>query len=170
MRPQVESREEEEEDDLRARVGAGPWVGRASFGASIGVWESPGRRRAAIKQMPRRSLKVKETEVPEERIALLWNQRRRWRRDVAGQRRDNGSENQRWVHNGRVRRLICCGGWRRTGDPGRLIGNVVEGEEGVSSESEVASCRAELFEKATTVFDPGRSSKTRFDNGESKLI
>jgi hypothetical protein len=41
LRPQVESREEEEEDDLRARVGAG----RASFGASIGASESPGRRR-----------------------------------------------------------------------------------------------------------------------------
>ncbi len=25
--------------------GLGPWVGRASFGASIGAWESPGRRR-----------------------------------------------------------------------------------------------------------------------------
>jgi hypothetical protein len=56
------------------------------------------------------------------------------------------------------------------GDPGRLIGDVVEGEERVSSESKVASRRAELFEKATMVFDPGRSLKTRFDNGESKLI
>ncbi len=77
---------------------------------------------------------------------------------------------QRRVHNSRVRRLIGCGGWGRTGDPGRLIGDVVEGEEGISSESEVASRRAELFEKATAVFDPGRSSETRFDNGESKLI
>jgi hypothetical protein len=127
-------------------------------------------RKAAIKQMPRRSLKVNETELREERITWLWNRRRSWRRDVAGQRRDNGSENQRWVHNGRVRSLFGCGGWRRTGDPGRLIGDVVEGEERVSSESEVASRRAELFEKATTAFDPGRSSKTRFDNGESKLI
>jgi hypothetical protein len=25
--------------------GPGPWVGRASFGASTGAWESPGRRR-----------------------------------------------------------------------------------------------------------------------------
>jgi hypothetical protein len=25
--------------------GPGPWVGRASFGASTGVWESPGRGR-----------------------------------------------------------------------------------------------------------------------------
>ena len=89
---------------------------------------------------------------------------------MAGQRRFNRSENRRWVHNGRVRRLLGCGGWRWTGDPGRLIGDVVEGEEGVSSESEVASRRAELFEKATTVSDPGRSSKTGFDNRESKLI
>ena len=89
---------------------------------------------------------------------------------MAGQRRFNGSENRRWVHNGRVRRLLGCGGWGWTGDPGRLIGDVVEGEEGVSSESEVASRRAELFEKATTGFDPGRSSKTGFDNRESKLI
>jgi IS5 family transposase len=120
--------------------------------------------------MPRRSLKVNETELREERVTWLWNRRRSRRRDVAGQRRFNGSENRRWVHNGRVRRLLGCGGWRWTGDPGRLIGDVVEGEEGVSSESEVASRRAELFEKATTVFDPGRSSKTRFDNRESKLI
>ena len=89
---------------------------------------------------------------------------------MAGQRRLNGSENQRWVHDGRERSLFGCGGWRRTGDPGRLIGDVVEGEEGVTSEGEVASRRAEFFEKATTVFDPGRSSKTRFYNGESKLI
>ena len=89
---------------------------------------------------------------------------------MAGQRRFNGSENRRCVHNGRVRRLLGCGGWGWTGDPGRLIGDVVEGEEGVASESEVASRRAELFETAATVFDPGRSSKTRFDNGESKLI
>ena len=26
-------------------LGPGPWVGRASFGASTGAWESPGRRR-----------------------------------------------------------------------------------------------------------------------------
>jgi hypothetical protein len=89
---------------------------------------------------------------------------------MAGQRRDNGSEARRWVHNGRVRSVFGCGGWRRTGDPGRLIGDVVVGEERVSSKSEVASRRAELFEKATTVFDPGRSSKTRFDDGKSKLI
>ncbi len=89
---------------------------------------------------------------------------------MAGQRRDNGSEVRRWVHNGRVRSLFGCGIWRWMGDPSRLIGNVVEGEERVSSESEVASRRAELFEKATKVFDPGRSLKTRFDNGESKLI
>jgi hypothetical protein len=120
--------------------------------------------------MPRRSLKVKETELREERITWLWNRRRGWRRDVAGQRRDNGSEVRRWVHNGRVRSLFGCGIWRWMGDPSRLIGNVVEGEERVSSESEVASRRAELFEKATKVFDPGRSLKTRFDNGESKLI
>jgi hypothetical protein len=127
-------------------------------------------RRAAIKQMPRRSLKVKETELREERITWLRNRRRSWQRDVSGQRRDNGNEVRRWDHNGRVRSLFGCGSWRRTGDPGRLIGDVVEGEEGVSSESEVASRRAELFEKATTVFDPGRSPKTRFDDGESKLI
>jgi hypothetical protein len=101
--------------------------------------------------MPRGSLKVNETELGEERITWLWNRRRSWRRDVAGQRRDNRSEVQRWVHNGRVRSLGGCGGWRRMGDPGRLIGDVVEGEERVSSESEVASRRAELFEKATTV-------------------
>ena len=89
---------------------------------------------------------------------------------MAGQRRFSGSKSRRWVHNCRVRRLLGCGGWRWTGDPGRLIGDVVEGEEGVSSESEVASRRAELFEKSATVFDPGRSSKTGFDNRESKLI
>jgi hypothetical protein len=89
---------------------------------------------------------------------------------VASQRRDNGSEARRWVHNGRVMSVFGCGGWRQTGDPGRLIGDVVEGEERVSSEGKVASCRAELFEKATTVFDPGRSSKTRFDNRKSKVI
>ncbi len=89
---------------------------------------------------------------------------------MASQRRDNGSEVQRWVHNGRVRSLFGCGSWRRMGDPGRLIGDVVEGKERVSSESEVASRRAELFEKATTVFDPSGSTKTRFDNGKSKVI
>jgi hypothetical protein len=62
------------------------------------------------------------------------------------------------------------GGLRQGRDPLCVIGGVVEGEEGVTSECEVGSRRAELFEKATTVFDPGRSSKTRFDNGESKLI
>ena len=92
---------------------------------------------------------------------------------MAGQRRGSRSDARRWVHNGRVRRLLgCggCGGWRRTGDPGRLIGDVVEGEEGVTSECEVASRRAELFEKATTVFDPRRSPETRFDNGKSKVV
>jgi hypothetical protein len=120
--------------------------------------------------MPRRSLKVKETELREERITWLWNWRRSWRRDVAGQRRDNGSEARRWAHNGRVRSLFGCSSWRRTGDPGGLIGDLVEGKERVSSEGEVASRRAELFEKATTVFDPSGSLKTTFDNWESKLI
>ena len=100
----------------------------------------------------------------------MWNRRRCWRRDVAGQRRVNGSEARRWVHNGRVRSVFGCGCWRRTGDPGRLIGDVVEGEERVSSEGEVASRRAEFFEKTATVFDPRRSSKTRFDNGKSKVV
>jgi hypothetical protein len=42
--------------------------------------------------MPRRSLKLKETKLREERVTWLWNQWRRWRRDVTGQRRDDGSE------------------------------------------------------------------------------
>jgi hypothetical protein len=68
--------------------------------------------------MRRRSLKVKETELREERITWLWNRRWRWRRDVAGQRMDNGSEARRWLHNGRVMNGIGCGSWRQTGDPG----------------------------------------------------
>ena len=79
------------------------------------VW---GLRRAAIKQMPRRSLKLKETELREERVTWLWNRRRRWRRDMAGQRRGSRSEARRRVHNDRVRFLLGCGGWRWTGDPG----------------------------------------------------
>jgi hypothetical protein len=43
LRPQVESREEEEEDNLRARVGGG--AGPVSFVASTGGLASPGRRR-----------------------------------------------------------------------------------------------------------------------------
>jgi hypothetical protein len=68
--------------------------------------------------MPRRSLKVNETELREERVPWLWNRRRRWRRDVAGQRGGSRSDARRWVHNGRVRSLFGCGGWRWTGDPG----------------------------------------------------
>ncbi len=89
---------------------------------------------------------------------------------MAGQRRCNGSEARRRVHNGRVRNVVGCGSWRQMGDPGQLIGDVVEGEEGVSSEGEVASRRAELFEKLTTGFDPRGSWETRFDNGKSKVI
>jgi hypothetical protein len=68
--------------------------------------------------MPRRSLKVNETELCEERITWLRNRRRSRRRDVACQRRENGSEAWRWVHKDRVRNVFGCGGWRRTGDPG----------------------------------------------------
>jgi hypothetical protein len=120
--------------------------------------------------MPRRSLKLKETKLREERITWLWNRRWRWRREVTGQRRGNGSSARRRVHNGRMRDVVGWGGWRWTGDPGWLIGDVVKGEERVSSEGEVVSRRAELFEKATTVFDPGGSLETRFDNGKSKEI
>jgi hypothetical protein len=119
--------------------------------------------------MPRRSLKVKETELREERITWLWNRRGGGgvtlpaRGRATGVRPEAGPQRQ-GEERGRLRQLEADGG------PSRLIGDVVKGEERVSSEGEVASRRAELFEKATMVFDPGRSSKTRFDNGESKLI
>jgi hypothetical protein len=79
------------------------------------VW---GSRRATIKQMPRRSLKLKETKLREERVTWLWNRRRRWGCDVAGQRRDDVNEVRRRVHNGRMRDLVVCGGWRQTRNPG----------------------------------------------------
>jgi hypothetical protein len=68
--------------------------------------------------MPRRSLKVKETELREERVTWLWNRRRRWRRDVAGQRRGSRRRARRRVHNDRLRSGLGCGSWRRSGDPG----------------------------------------------------
>jgi hypothetical protein len=68
--------------------------------------------------MPRRSLKLKETKLREEGVTWLWNQRRRWRRDVTGQRRGDGSEGQRWVHNDGMWDVVVCGGWRWLRDPG----------------------------------------------------
>jgi hypothetical protein len=53
-----------------------------------------------------------------EGVTWSWNQRRRWRRDVTGQRRDDWSEGQRWVHNDGMWDVVVCGGWRWLRDPG----------------------------------------------------